>query len=245
MAQALAELALANEQLGEFAAMAAHDLAAPLRAISGFAQLLADRYGTVLGQDAREWIEFIQTDAARMKTLIDDLLVYARAGAAPPPTAEVDLEVLTAEVAAVLGAAFAAKGVELVVEPLPAVLGDRAALYVVLRNLLGNALKFARSEGASVVIASAARDQSEWVVSVADNGVGVPDSERDALFLPFHRGQAAADRAGNGLGLSICRRIVEHHGGRIWFEPTPGGGATFRFALAAAEDALIKGPAAG
>lgn len=231
LARALAELTAVNEQLGEFAAMAAHDLASPLRAIHGFAELLGDRYGDALGREAKEWIEFIQADATRMRTLIDDLLAYARAGAAAPPSGRVDLAEIVAEVGDVLRDAFSGRGAELVIESLPEVVGDRAALYVVFRNLSGNALKFLRPDVPGVVRVSAERTGAEWVVAVSDNGVGVPEEEREALFLPFHRGVAAANRGGNGLGLSICRRIVEYHGGRIWFDPTPGGGATFRFTL--------------
>jgi len=231
LARALAELTAVNEQLGEFAAMAAHDLASPLRAINGFAELLGDRYGDVLGREAKEWVEFIQADAVRMRTLIDDLLAYARAGVASPPSGQVDLAEVVAEAAEVLGEAFSDRGAELAVETLPEVVGDRAALYVVVRNLAGNALKFLRPDVPGVVRVCAERRGGEWVIAVSDNGVGVPDEERESLFLPFHRGAAAANRGGNGLGLSICRRIMEYHGGRIWYDPTPGGGATFRFTL--------------
>ena len=231
LARALAEITAVNEQLGEFASMAAHDLASPLRAIRGFAELLGDRYRDDLGRDAREWIEFIQTDAARMRALIDDLLAYARAGAAPPPTSVVDLAVVAADVEDVLGDAYTAKGGELAIGDLPEVVGDRAALFVVLRNLVGNALKFLRADVPGRVTIDATRRGNEWVVAVSDNGIGVPDHEREGLFVPFHRGEASAGRGGNGLGLSICRRVVEHHGGRIWYDPTPGGGTTFRFTL--------------
>ncbi len=236
LARALAEITAVNEQLGEFASMAAHDLASPLRAIRGFAELLRDRYGAELGRDAREWIEFIRSDAERMQTLIDDLLAYARSGGVPAPTSIVDTATVAAEVAGILGPAYAAKGAELSVGVLPRVVGDRAALFVVLRNLLGNALKFLRADVPGRVAVGATRRGDEWVLSVSDNGTGVPDGERAAIFLPFQRGEASAGRGGNGLGLSICRRVVEYHGGRIWFEPTSGGGATFLFTLDAAPD---------
>lgn len=231
LARVLADQAAANERLDEFAAMAAHDLVSPLRVIGGFAELLRDRCGETLGSDAQEWIEFIQADAVRMRALIEDLLAYARAGAALPPASRVDLDTVVAEVAQVLESAFAARGATLTVEPLPKVVGEQAALLVVFRNLVGNALKFLRDDAPGVVQVSARHERDAWVVSVSDNGVGVPEHERESLFLPFHRGEASAKRGGNGLGLSICRRIVEQHGGRMWHEPSPTGGAVFCFTL--------------
>jgi signal transduction histidine kinase len=230
LARALASLEAANEALMEFAAVAAHDLAAPLRSVSGFAQLLQDRFGEQLPEEARTWVDYILDEAERMREFIEELLAYARAGA-PTDVVEVALTDLAHEAKDGLAAQIELTGATLIIEELPIVLGDRQRLAQVLQNLLSNSLKFRAPDRAPEVRVSADDDAGGWVITVADNGVGVPDSEAARIFAPFSRGEVGGNQPGHGLGLTICRRVIERHGGRIWVEPSALGGSAFRFSL--------------
>jgi PAS domain S-box-containing protein len=230
LARALASLEAANEALTEFASVAAHDLAAPLRSVSGFAQLLQDRFGEQLPEEARTWVDYILDEAERMREFIDELLAYARAGA-PTDVVEVPLTDLAHEAKDRLAAQIELTGARLLIEELPVVVGDRQRLAQVLQNLLSNSLKFRAPDRTPEVRVSADDDVGGWVVTVADNGIGVPDSEVARIFAPFSRGEVGGTQPGHGLGLTICRRVIERHGGRIWVERSALGGSAFRFSL--------------
>jgi signal transduction histidine kinase len=223
------DLERSNRELDEFAAIASHDLSAPLVTISGFLALLEERCGEGLDPDAAEFVRYAQSGTQRMQRLIADLLEYSRVGRSGVAPEEVDLTALARETLAGLRAAIEEADADVVIDPLPVVRADARALGRVLQNLVSNAIKF--SGGARPVVHLTARPAgSGWEIAVIDNGVGVAPGDREAIFEMFHR-PAGHGVAGTGLGLAICERIVERHGGRIWVEPAAGGGSAFRFTL--------------
>jgi signal transduction histidine kinase len=233
LAEAIAELALINEELAEFAAVAAHDLAAPLRAITGFAELLDEEYADALGERGKQWVGYVRAESDRMRGFIDDLLAYSRAGTLTAPAGEVDLGTVASSARNALRAEIAKTGARVEIGTMPVAAGDATALGQVFQNLLANALKFHAADHAPRVRIDALRDDEQWIVRVADDGPGIDHDERDRIFAPFHRASGAADVTGHGLGLTICRRIVERHGGRIWVEPGEERGSRFCFSLPA------------
>jgi PAS domain S-box-containing protein len=223
-------LARANADLEQFGYAASHDLSEPLRTISGFAQLLERRYHDRLGADAAGYIRFIVDGVAQMQSLIDDVLSYSRAGGQALERAEVDCNVLVEDAITSLGGALQETGAVVEVGPLPTVGADGDRLVQVFQNLVSNALKFRGDEPVTVEV-SAARDNGAWRFSVRDNGIGVAPEFRDRIFDVFQRLHTRDEYPGTGIGLALCRRIVEQHGGRIWCEPGPEGGTTFAFTV--------------
>jgi PAS domain S-box-containing protein len=221
------ELARSNDELAEFAAIAAHDLAEPLRGLTGFVGLLGREYGERLDPEAQRWIEHIGQGADRMRMLIDDLLTYAKAGSGSPPHDAVDLNEVAVAARDSLAAMFRDTAATVAFGELPVVEGNRTQLLQLLQNLLGNALKFATPGTPPSIAVDAERDGAFWRVQVTDNGVGVPPAEQERVFAPFHRAHLDDEHPGSGLGLAICRRVAERHGGRIWVEPAPEGGSRF------------------
>ena len=232
LAHALADLERSNEELAEFAAVAAHDLSEPLRVVGGFAELVRRKYGDRIEEEGNEWLDHVLGGVSRMRGLIDDLLAYSRAGSAPLARRPVDLGETVRSVQESLRFAIAESDAVVEVEDVPVVVGDPTQLWQVLQNLFSNALKFRRPEDRPHIVVTGRRTGSGWEVSVADNGVGVPPGDRERVFGPFQRLHVPADRPGTGLGLSICRRIVERHGGRIWVQAAPAGGSRFCFTIA-------------
>ena len=230
LTDALAELAVINGELADFAAIAAHDLAAPLRAIAGFAALIEEHYAGALDPRAQEWIGNVRAESDRMRTFIDELLAYSSAGVAQAH-AQVELGDVASSALDGLRAKVERTGATVEIGPLPVVAGDPTALGQVFHNLLANAMKFHAPDRAPTVRVESERDDGHWIVTVTDDGIGVADEERDRIFAAFHRASVSPEAPGHGLGLSICRRIVERHGGRIWVEPRDGGGSRFRFTL--------------
>jgi signal transduction histidine kinase len=225
------ELERSNADLEQFASVASHDLSEPLRMVSSYLGLLRRRYGDQLGADAELFIENAVDGATRMRALIDDLLAYARVGRGEEGRrAPVDLEASVDATLRSLETTIADAGAEVEVGPLPEVAGDGPLLGQLFQNLIANALKF-RGARAPVVRVSARRHPDAWQFAVADNGIGIDPVFAERIFGMFQRGQAGEAYDGTGIGLAICRRIVERHGGRIWVEPTPGGGATFAFTI--------------
>jgi PAS domain S-box-containing protein len=227
------DLARSNLELEQYAYVASHDLQEPLRSIAGFAQLLEERYGNQLDDDGRRFIGFITKGVARMQALIADLLSYSRSGQAALRAQRVDTGELVHETLSSLDAAVRDAGAEIDVGKLPVVEADRAALAQLFGNLLSNALKFTDGRRPPRVDVSAARDEGSWRFTVADNGLGIDAKHADRVFGMFERLHGEDQYGGTGIGLAICKRIVERHGGRIWCEPVQTGGTAFHFTLPA------------
>ncbi|HWL38448.1 MAG TPA: ATP-binding protein [Frankiaceae bacterium] len=224
------ELRRSNDELTQFAYVASHDLSEPLRVIAGHVQLLAGRYGDALDDDAKTWIEFAVDGCARMRSLIDDLLAYSRAGR--------DLKIVDVDLGAVAATVAAEYPGVVRTEPLPSVRADRMLVHQVLRNLLSNATKFARADVPAEVALSAERIGTDWLVTVADNGIGIDPRHRERVFNVFQRLHGRGDYEGTGIGLAIVRKGVEQMGGRVWVDDSPLGGTAIRFTLPAPEGAL-------
>jgi signal transduction histidine kinase len=225
------ELERSNADLERFAYVASHDLAEPLRTISGFTTLLGRRYKGRLDHEADEFIGFIEDGARRMQELIRALLDLSRAGTAASNPVRVDLAAALAEVLDGLHAQIRDQDATVRAEGLPAVTGDPAQVRQLLQNLVANAVKFRADEPPRVEVSARPVDGDRVEVSVADNGIGVPADQAERIFEPFHR--AAAGHEGTGIGLAVCARIVATHRGRIWAEPRKEGGTVFRFTLPA------------
>lgn len=228
------DLKRSNQELEHFAYVASHDLQEPLRMVSSFTQLLARRYQGRLDKDADEFIAFAVDGANRMQRLINDLLQYSRIGThgrQPEPT---DAEEVLNRALMDLKLALAENRVEVTHERLPVVLADSQQLEQLFRNLIGNAIKFHGDSPPRVHI-RAERSDGAWMFSVKDNGIGIDPGQHERIFEIFQRAHTRKEYPGTGIGLAVCKKIVERHGGRIWVESEPGRGADFRFVLPAAE----------
>lgn len=225
------ELGRSNRELEEFAYIASHDLQAPLRRITGFAQLLAERYKGRLDREADDYIERIAASTTRMQRLIQDLLTYSRAGSRELERSRVDSGRVLREVLADLESVIKEAGAEVKVGAMPSVVADPGQLSRLLQNLVGNAVKFRAPGRAPRVRVWAERRGAEWVFSVADNGIGIESRYVTDVFKMFRRLHAANAYPGTGIGLAVSRKIVERHGGRIWVDSEPGQGSTFHFTL--------------
>nr|WP_231126741.1 PAS domain S-box protein [Motilibacter aurantiacus] len=227
-------LARTNAELDRFTAAVAHDLKNPLTSISGYSELLFDLCGGSLPPEGVQALDAVRRNADRMRTLIDDLLTYARAGSEPLRLSPVDLADLVADVVADLGPTLARTGGTVRAGQLGEVYAHRALLRQVLANLVGNAVKYV-VPGVSprVTVSAEPAEGGGWVISVADNGIGVPPDATERIFRMFHR-ETRRGYDGTGIGLATCQRIVERHGGRIWVRPADAGGSVFAFTLPAA-----------
>jgi light-regulated signal transduction histidine kinase (bacteriophytochrome) len=227
------ELARSNAELEQFAYIASHDLQEPLRMVSSYVQLLGRRYKGKLDQDADDFIAFASEGAIRMQRLINDLLAYSRVGTRGKSFEEVNLEAVLARALENLQLALKEKNAAVTHDPLPVVYGDAGQLTQVFQNLIDNAMKF-RAEALPRVHVSARLEGNDCVCSVRDNGIGIAPEFVNRLFVLFQRLHTRRDYPGTGIGLAICKRIVERHGGKIWVESRPGEGSTFFFQIAAA-----------
>jgi signal transduction histidine kinase len=225
------ELERSNADLQQFAYVASHDLQEPLRTVAGFMQLLQQRYAGQLDQDADEFIEFAVGGAKRMQALIDDLLTWSRVGSAELRPAPVDLGETAGDAVRSLHAHIAQAGAEVRVGSLPYIVGDQRQLGQLLQNLISNGVKFARDDRPPVVRVGARREPGRWVVSVVDNGVGLDAEQRTQAFKMFTRLHHRHASDGTGIGLAICERIVQRHGGQIWIDDGDEGGTAVHFAL--------------
>jgi signal transduction histidine kinase len=226
-----AELARSNRDLEQFASVASHDLVEPLRTVTGFLELL-DQRATGLDARSREYLRYALGGTEQMQALVGDLLDYAQAGR-DVHDEDVDLGAVVGEVRERLAGAIAARGAQVVADaPLPVVRGDATQVRQVLQNLVSNAVKFAQPGVPPRVRISATTSPGGGVeVAVADNGVGIPRAQAEQVFTMFERLGGVSGAAGSGIGLAICARVVDRHGGRIWVEPNDGGGSVFRFTL--------------
>jgi PAS domain S-box-containing protein len=223
-------LARSNADLEQFAYVTAHDLQEPLRGISAMSELLQRRYGAQLDEGANELIGHIVGSASRMGNLIGDLLQYSKAAnSAEVPRTTVATNSAVEWAANNLKQAIEESGAILETGDLPAVRGDMVNLVQLFQNLIANAIKYRSSRRPRITI-SAARQDRQWAFSVADNGIGIPPAYHRTIFGMFKR-LHGSQYQGTGIGLALCRRIVERHGGRVWVESEPGRGATFKFTL--------------
>jgi signal transduction histidine kinase len=227
---AMAELRRSNAELEQFAYVASHDLQEPLRMVASYCQLLQRRYAGKLDAGADEFIGFAVEGAERMRQLINDLLVYSRVGTKAKPFAEVAMEQVLEQALANLAVAIAESGARVTHDPLPAVFGDAVQLLQLLQNLVGNAIKF-RGEAAPEVHVDALHRDDRWLIRVRDNGIGIEAPYLERIFLIFQRLHTRQQYPGTGIGLAVCKKIVDRHGGRIWVDSEPHKGSTFCFTL--------------
>lgn len=233
LGRANAELARSNQELQQFAYIASHDLQEPLRAIGGFSGLLARRYRNKLDAEAQEYLDFLTAAATRMQRMIVDLLDYSRLGHEPKPFQPVNLRDALDAALALLQTAVQELGAEFLIGDLPTIQGDSQQLTQLFQNLVGNALKFHGEEPPSIMV-SGRRSGNEWVIAVRDNGIGIDPEKAADVFQIFRRLHSQEQYPGTGIGLAVCKRIVERHRGRIWAQPNEHGrGTTFAFALPA------------
>ncbi|MBE0689827.1 MAG: PAS domain-containing protein, partial [Anaerolineae bacterium] len=233
IASYVSRLRRSNEALQQFAYVASHDLQEPLRMVSSYLQLLESRYRDQLDDDAREFIGFAVDGATRMKQLITDLLAYSRLETRKGNFTTIDLANVFAQVQSNLSMRIAETGATVTGENLPTLNADKGQMLQLLQNLIGNALKF-HGETPPEVHVSAKPVAGAWQFSVRDNGIGIDPQYGDRIFDIFQRLHGRSKYPGTGIGLAICRRVVERHGGRIWFESKPGKGTTFYFTVASA-----------
>lgn len=224
------ELEHANDELKEFAYIASHDLTEPLRTIAGFVQLLKQRYEGQLDESADEFIGFIVDGTERMQSLIEGLLSYSRTGRSELVPTRVDLNDMVNRAIGSLAASISEADADIEIGELPVVGGDPGQLSRLFENLISNAVKF-RGEEKPLLKIGAVMKGGAWHLFVSDNGIGIDERHHERIFNVFQRLHGAGEYPGTGIGLSICKKVVERHGGRIWVEETPGGGSTFRFVL--------------
>lgn len=227
---AMDNLERSNRDLEQFAAIASHDLQEPLRMVASYTQLLAERYGSQLDDKAKKYIRYAYDGAVRMQGLINDLLAYSRVAtsdfSSQPTDSQAALEAAIQNLSATIGASRAI----ITHGDLPTVPSDALLLTQLFQNLLSNAMKFRGNEPPRIQISAQERD-GEFVFAVKDNGIGIEPQHADRVFVIFQRLHSREEYPGTGIGLAVCRRIVERHGGKIWFDSAPGTGTTFFFSL--------------
>ncbi len=224
------ELARSNAELEQFAYVASHDLQEPLRMVASFTQLLGKRYRGKLDQDADEFIGFAVDGANRMQRLINDLLAYSRVGTRGKPLGPTDCNVVFKQARDNLAKAIEESSAVIYQDPLPVVAADEVQLLQVFQNLIANAIKFHGPEPPQIQVTAARRDH-ERIFAIKDNGIGIAPEHQKRIFAIFQRLHHRSEYPGTGIGLAICKKIVERHGGRIWVESQLGKGSTFYFSL--------------
>jgi signal transduction histidine kinase len=228
-----AELQRSNRELEQFAYVASHDLQEPLRKVASFCQLLEKRYAGQLDERADQYIAFAVDGAKRMQRLINDLLEFSRVGRLVSEVGDVDLEECLGMALANLESAREEANADITWDPLPHVRGEAPLLTQVLQNLVGNALKFQGEGRRSTIHVGAVRDGDHWEFSCADNGIGIEPEYADRVFVIFQRLHPKDVYGGTGIGLAMCKKIIEYHGGRIWVDTTVDEGTTIRWTLPA------------
>jgi PAS domain S-box-containing protein len=240
MAGRAQQLEAAVADLESFSDSVSHDLRSPLRAIDNFSRILHEEYGKRLDDEGRRLIGVVRKNAARMATLIEGLLAFARAGRRDPVLADIVLEALVSNVLDELAPSLANRRVNIQVQGISHIHGDTAFIRQVLINLLSNAIKFTRAREFAQIQIHAHLAGNEVICSVKDNGVGFEPEYGHKLFGVFQRLHDAEEFEGSGIGLAIVKRIIERHGGRVWAEGSPGVGATFYFSLPSVRKCTIS-----
>jgi light-regulated signal transduction histidine kinase (bacteriophytochrome) len=220
-----------NDELEQFAYVAAHDLQEPLRMVASYTQLLAKRYKGRLDSDADEFINFAVDGAHRMQLLITDLLAYCRVGTTGKDLHETSSSAAVEQATSNLQEAIEESGGVVTHDSLPVVIADGVQLVQLFQNLIANAIKYRSAEIPRVHVSATKNGGKEWTFAVRDNGLGIDPKYFDKIFVMFKRLHGRDEFSGTGIGLTVCKKIVERHGGRIWVESVPEKGSTFFFAL--------------
>jgi light-regulated signal transduction histidine kinase (bacteriophytochrome) len=230
LARKVEELARSNRDLEQFAYVASHDLQEPLRMVATYTQLLGERYRGKIDDSADKYIGYAVEGALRMQTLIQDLLAFSRVGRNGKEPQALECK-LTVDLALQnLQATIQEQNAVVAVGELPAIRGNQTQITQLFQNLIGNAIKFRGKDPPAIQI-TAENGITDWLFTIADNGIGIASEQVDNVFVIFKRLHTREEYPGNGIGLAICKKIVEHHGGRIWVESQPGHGSTFKFTL--------------
>ena len=230
LARKIDELARSNADLEQFAYVASHDLQEPLRMVTAYTQLLSERYHGQLDESAAKFLGYASEGAQRMQVLIQDLLAFSRVGRNSAACGSVDCNAVMADVLLTLASAILESGAVVTHAGLPAVWGVRTQMAQVFQNLIGNAIKF-RGKEPPVVSVRAEKQGQSWLFTVSDNGIGIAPEHVESIFVVFQRLHARTEYPGNGIGLAICKKIIERYGGKIWVESQPGQGSAFKFTL--------------
>lgn len=225
-----ADLLFSNQELGQFAYVASHDLQEPLRKIRSFAELLSERYQDQLDDVADRYISYITNGAIRLQGLIDDLLSYSRVSQAELNVQETNLEVLLQQVTSDLETLIEARGAIISMDPLPTVLANPIQIQQLFQNLLSNAIKYCQAEVPKIHI-GITQAHGTWTIAIKDNGIGIDPQFSERIFVIFQRLHNRNTYTGTGIGLAICKKIIERHGGQIWVDSQEGQGSTFFFSL--------------
>jgi signal transduction histidine kinase len=239
LAKKAEELARSNAELEQFAYVASHDLQEPLRMVANYTQLLAERYRGKLDAQAEKYIHYAVDGATRMQAMIQDLLSFSRAGRTENGFHEMDLTVAVKLALENLQTAIKESGAVVKYGGLPMIQAHRIQIVQLFQNLIGNAIKF-RGECAPVIEFGAEEKDGQWIFSVRDNGIGIAAEHAEVVFAIFQRLHTRSEYPGNGIGLAICKKIVERHGGKIWLESEEGKGSTFRFTLPLMKEAAAE-----
>ena len=230
LSEAAVELRRSNAELEQFAYVASHDLQEPLRKVASFCQLLQERYHGQLDERADQFIDFAVDGAKRMQQLINDLLAFSRVGRRDQPLSEVSLDDLVAAAVSDLSSIIEESGAQVSVGELPTLAVEPALIRTVFQNLIANAVKF-RAEAPPRVRIEAEHQEGDWLFSCTDNGIGIEPEYSERIFIIFQRLHTREAYPGTGIGLAMCRKIVEHHGGRMWLDESYTGGTRMRFTL--------------
>ncbi len=238
--QKMEELNRSNEELGQFAYIASHDLQEPLRMVASYTQLLSRRYKGKLDANADEFISYAVDGANRMQRLIQDLLAFSRIGTKGQDLLDISSEDALQQALTNLRSAIEESGAQVTHDPLPPVMADETQLIQLFQNLVGNAIKYQTSGAPRVHVSTERNSAKKWIFSVRDNGLGIDPQYFEKIFGMFQRLHKREEFAGTGIGLAICKKIVERHGGTISVESQPGQGSTFRFVLEGSEGKAMK-----
>ena len=226
------ELERSNKELQQFAYIASHDLQEPLRMVTSYMQLLSERYKGKLDSNADEFIAYAVDGATRMKSLIEALLAYSRVGTQEKDFTSIECEAILKLALNNLRMALKEEKAAVTHDSLPTIMADQHQIVQLFQNLIGNALKFHNIQSPRIHVSAVLKDK-EWIFSVQDNGIGIAPEQSERIFTIFQRLHGREEYAGSGIGLSICRKIIERHKGRIWCESQLGKGTTFHFTLPA------------